>query len=80
MLQHTTTRQSQDSHNNQADTRHVRPFRITWQGKSYEIKNVNDYHTATEGGLKVHIFTATDGAGTFELKFSSEEVAWFLGD
>ena len=57
----------------------MRPFRISWQGKSYEVTNIADYHTELENGLDVHVFTAADKNGTFKLKFSDDEMDWFLG-
>lgn len=57
----------------------MRPFRISWQGKSYEVTNIADYHTEIENGREVHVFTAADKNGTFELKFNDNEMDWFLG-
>ena len=58
----------------------LRPFRITWHGKAYEVTNVREYRTFQENGIKVHVFTATDGKGSFELKFNDEDMSWFLGN
>ena len=80
MPHYSSTGPEQDRRHGQSGQPHVRPFRITWHGKTYSVSNVNDYHTDIENGAKMHVFTATDGTGTFELTFSSEDVAWFLGE
>jgi hypothetical protein len=79
MPQRTAPSAGQNKPYHKSEQPHVRPFRITWHGKTYKVNNVRDYHTSVENGTKLHVFTATDGTGTFELKFSGEDVAWFLG-
>ncbi len=79
-MAHTTISQPNKTSGNRKDgSPAVRPFRITWQGKSYQINNIERYRTTTENGAVIHSFTATDGAGSFELKFTTSEMAWFLG-
>lgn len=65
---------------NEAGLPYVRPFRIIWHGKTYSVKNINNYYIISENGVQFHIFTASDGKGTFELKFTNDDVAWFLGN
>ena len=79
MLQTITTVPQKNKQYYKNSQLHVRPFRITWHGKNFEITNVLDYKTFTENGAKVHVFTATDGRGSFELKFNDVDMAWFLG-
>ena len=79
MLQPITTVPDASYQHHKDGQPHVRPFRITWHGKDYEVTNVREYRSFTENGTKVHLFTATDGKGSFELKFNDEDMAWFLG-
>ena len=80
MLQNIAAEPDKNNRHHKASEPHVRPFRITWHGKSYAVTNINNYHTSEENGVRMHVFTASDGLGTFELKFTNEDVAWFLGD
>lgn len=78
MLQNIIATPDKNNRYHKTSLPYVRPFQITWHGKSYEINNVNNYHTSTENGVHLHIFTASDGEGTFELKFTDQDVSWFL--
>ena len=58
-----------------------RPFCLQWQGKDYFITGVTGYHTEPTGDNQItHIFIATSDSDHFELRFTGEQVAWFLGD
>lgn len=69
-----------DTNSQDSESPHFKPFRITWHGKTYAVKNIANYHTVTENGNQLHVFTAADGADSFELKFTSADMAWFLGE
>ncbi len=79
MLQNIAATPDKNNRHRQSPTPHVRPFRIAWHGKTYDMTNITNYHTAKENGIQVHVFSATDGSGTFELKFDNKDMEWFLG-
>lgn len=56
----------------------VIPKRIKWNGKTYEIKNVNLVHTAREGAKRVFYFSVSDAENYFKLKLDPECLEWRL--
>ena len=59
--------------------RKVRPFRIRWGDRTFEITEVGYQYKYKEGQSVIHVFSATDGTNFFELKYDSEDLKWMLG-
>ena len=55
------------------------PFFLRWQGKDYHISGVTSYYVEQDGIQPIHVFIVRSGADHFELRFTNEEVGWFLG-
>ena len=61
------------------DSHKVRPFRIKWGDRTFEITEVGYQYKYKEGTSIIHVFSATDGTNFFELKYDSEDLKWMLG-
>jgi hypothetical protein len=57
----------------------VRPFKIRWHNRDVLITKVGYHHKYKEGNSTIHVFSATDGANFFELKYDSANLSWLLG-
>ena len=79
MHERTTTTTKRTRKNDQGNNRSMRDIQVDWNGKTYAIKNVSGFVKLHENGQDIYYFSATDGQGTFELKFTSAEMEWFLG-
>lgn len=58
----------------------VRPFKLKWHDKEYQISHVDYHHKYKDGNSLIHVFSATDGTNFFELKYNSEDLSWMLGN
>ena len=56
-----------------------KPFFLRWHGKDYAIAGVTSYYVEQDGVQPMHVFMVRSGADHFELRFTNEEVEWFLG-
>ncbi|MEK7105420.1 MAG: hypothetical protein AAB865_01920 [Patescibacteria group bacterium] len=56
----------------------VRPLRMRWQDKTYDIKRVNLIHTGREGTKRLFYFSVSDDANAFKLKLDPEILEWRL--
>jgi phage terminase large subunit-like protein len=54
------------------------PKWFNWQGRKYEVKEVNYNWLDKQGREKVHCFSVTDGTNNYELAFYSEKTVWKL--
>ena len=54
------------------------PRWFNWQGRKYEIKEVNYNWLDKQGREKVHCFSVTDGTNNYELAFHAEKTIWKL--
>ncbi len=79
-MQSTTTQQRQTVAICKARYRTIRPFKVRWHGRDYHVADVSEYHTTMQGGVLYHVFSVNGGNDFFELKFTDEEIGWFLGD
>lgn len=60
-------------------SRKVRPFKVRWHDRDFEITSVDYHYKYKEGRSMIHVFSATDGVNYFELKYDSENLKWILG-
>lgn len=56
----------------------AKPFRLKWQGRSYTITQIGYKHKLREGQKIIHVFSCTDGATFFELRFDGDDLKWIL--
>lgn len=56
----------------------VRPLRMRWNEKYYEIKNVNLVHTGREGTKRLFYFSVSDDSNAFKLKLDPDILEWKL--
>jgi hypothetical protein len=56
----------------------ITPWRIKWNGKSYQTKKIGYYHKIRVGRGTKHIFSVTDGNMFFRLSLDSETLIWTL--
>lgn len=54
------------------------PKWFAWEGRKYEIKEINYNWLDKRGREKVHCFSVTDGVNNYELSFHSEKTVWKL--
>lgn len=54
------------------------PLFFNWCGRNYKIDRVNMMHTERRGREKVYIFSVSDKANAFRLKFFTETLKWEL--
>ncbi len=59
-------------------TNKILPYSLYWHGRRYQITTVGLHHTVREGRVLCHIFSVTDGATFFKLKFDTETLLWKL--
>jgi hypothetical protein len=57
----------------------VRPFKLKWKDREYEITHVDYQYKYKEGTSIIHVFSVTDGTSFFELQYDSEDLKWMLG-
>jgi len=56
----------------------VRPIRMRWQDRLYEIKQVHLVHEGREGTKRLFYFSVSDEANAFKLKLDTEILEWRL--
>ncbi|MBU0645987.1 hypothetical protein KJ611_00720 [Patescibacteria group bacterium] len=56
----------------------VRPKKLRWDQREYEIKQVNLIHTATEGAKRLFFFSVSDETNFFKLRLDTELLEWRL--
>ncbi len=56
----------------------VEPVVFKWGGRHYKVSRVNLVHSERRGREKVYIFSVSDKANAFRLKFSTETLKWDL--
>jgi len=56
----------------------VEPVVFKWHGRQYKVDRVNLVHAERRGREKVYIFSVSDKANAFRLKFSTETLKWEL--
>ncbi|MDD4995384.1 MAG: hypothetical protein PHW53_02910 [Patescibacteria group bacterium] len=54
------------------------PWLMKWNGKKYDIKQVNLIHSVREGSKKIFYFSVSDPLNYFKLKFDTETLEWRL--
>lgn len=58
--------------------RQVRPKRVRWGTKVYDIAQVNLVHGALEGQKRIFYFSVSDNANFMKLKLDTETLEWRL--
>ncbi|MFA6099800.1 MAG: hypothetical protein WC750_02860 [Patescibacteria group bacterium] len=56
----------------------IEPMLFKWGGRHYRVKRVNLVHTERQGREKHYIFSVSDEANAFRLRFSTETLKWSL--
>lgn len=56
----------------------VKPMRMRWQHKTYNITHVNLVHTGREGAKRLFYFSVSDDANAFKLKLDPDVLEWRL--
>ena len=56
----------------------LHPVWFKWDGRKYEIKQVNYAWQSAKGEALVYHFSVSDGANSYEIAFNSKEMAWRL--
>lgn len=56
----------------------VMPWAMKWNGKKYDIKQVNLVHVTREGNKKIFYFSVSDLLNYFKLRFDAELLEWQL--
>ncbi len=54
------------------------PMLFKWNGRQYKVERVNLVHSERRGREKVYIFSVSDRANAFRLKFYTETLKWEL--
>ena len=57
----------------------AKPFKIRWGPREFKIKKIGYMHSKKDGNKTIHIFSCTDGAQFFELRFDPIDLSWFIG-
>ncbi|MBC7707803.1 hypothetical protein H7Y63_01110 [Polaromonas sp.] len=57
----------------------VRPFKVRWNNRDFEITAVDYQYKYKEGQSLIHVFSVTDGISYFELQYDSANLKWILG-
>lgn len=56
----------------------INPKWFTWEGRRYEIKEINYTWLDKQGREKLHCFSVTDGVNNYELVYHTERTIWKL--
>lgn len=54
------------------------PKWFVWEGRKYEIKEINYNWLDRQGREKLYCFSVTDGVNNYELSFNAERTLWKL--
>lgn len=54
------------------------PKWFVWEGRKYEIKEINYNWLDRQGREKLHCFSVTDGVNNYELAYHVEKTVWRL--
>jgi hypothetical protein len=57
----------------------IRPLRLRWRNRDYNLTNIAHYYRYKEGIKTIHVIAANDGINFFELRVDSENMIWTLG-
>jgi hypothetical protein len=58
--------------------RAVKPFRMKWKGREYNITNVDYVHRVKKGDKILYYFSCSDGTNFFELQFDTSDLGWLI--
>lgn len=58
--------------------RKVEPVSFVWGNREYRVERVNLVHAERRGREKFYIFSVSDQANAFRLRFSTETMKWTL--
>lgn len=58
--------------------RRIRPKRVRWGTKVYDIEKVNLVHGSREGQKRIFYFSVSDAANFMKLKLDTETLEWRL--
>ena len=54
------------------------PVAFKWCGRHYKVDRVNLMHAERRGREKVYVFSVSDKANAYRLRFSTETLKWNL--
>ena len=56
----------------------ILPKWFVWEGRKYEIKEVNYNWKDRQGSEEILCFSVTDGANNYEISFNTKRTVWKL--
>jgi len=56
----------------------VQPWIMKWNGKKYDIKQINLVHATREGNKKIFYFSVSDMINYFKIRFDTDSLEWRL--
>ncbi|MBI4099605.1 hypothetical protein HY440_01215 [Candidatus Microgenomates bacterium] len=57
---------------------HALPHSFSWQGRKYQVDNINLEHQEQQGKDLLFCFSVTAGGNSYELSFNSHLLTWTL--
>lgn len=61
------------------DNQKVFPVWFRWRNRYYKVRAVSFTWNSSQGFEKLHHYSVTDGANTYELCFNAHTLQWTLG-
>ena len=63
-----------------AATRHIQPYRLTWNNRDYLLGKVDFHHKTRDGKNLIHHFSLADADGTvyFKIALDTSNLHWKL--
>ena len=56
----------------------IHPAWFIWDGRRYNIKEINYRWQMTKGLADIYFFSVSDGVNSYELSFNTREMTWVL--
>ena len=58
--------------------RRVKPCRVRWDNREYNMQTVNLVHGAKEGSKRIYYFSVSDASNFMKLRLDTETLEWRL--
>ena len=58
----------------------VYPMQITWRKRTFDIKNMDFYHTSKEGNVLLHHFAVSTETESFKITLNASNLVWTLNE
>jgi hypothetical protein len=56
----------------------IRPHRLSWRGRRYNVETFGLYHPERRGNKRVHIFSFSSGPTAFRIELDPDSLEWTL--